>query len=106
MTSSPLYCFKQCRRRLVLANQKDVISKSSLFCRMNYRKNKKPSEISIQSDDQGRESSLHAGTHLEDLLDVVDGGGEQRLHLLVVVDVVGVADAHEEDVGGQTRDGG
>lgn len=37
-------------------------------------------------------------THLEDLLDGVDGGGEQRLHLLVVVDVVGVTDAHEENI--------
>lgn len=55
---------------------------------------------------KGRESSLQASTHLEDLLDGVDGGGEQRLHLLVIVDVVGVADAHEEDVGGQARDGG
>lgn len=40
--------------------------------------------------------------YLEDLLDGVDGGGEQRLHLLVVVDVVGVADAHEENISGQT----
>lgn len=33
LTSSPLYCFKQCRRRQVLDNQNDVISKSSLcFC--------------------------------------------------------------------------
>lgn len=52
------------------------------------------------------ENNLHTSTHLEDLLDGVDGGSEQRLHLLVVVDVVGVSDAHEEDVSGQTRDGG
>lgn len=33
LTSSPLYCFKQCRRRQVLDNQNAVISKSSLrFC--------------------------------------------------------------------------
>ena len=31
LTSSPLYCFRQCRRRLVLASQNEVISKSSLF---------------------------------------------------------------------------
>lgn len=31
LTSSPLYCLRQCRSRLVLASQKDVISKSSLF---------------------------------------------------------------------------
>ena len=37
--------------------------------------------------------------YLEDLLDGVDGGSEQGLHLLIVVDVVGVADAHEQDVG-------
>ncbi len=43
-------------------------------------------------------------THLEDFLDGVDGGGEQRLHLLVVVNIVSVADAHEEDVSGQTGD--
>lgn len=45
-------------------------------------------------------------THLEDLLDGVDGGGEQRFHLLVVVDVVGVTDAHEENIRWQTGDGG
>lgn len=90
----------------MLANQKDVISKSSFFCGINTEKNKKASIFSVQSDNQGLESSRHAGTHLEDLLDGVDGGGEQRLHLLVVVDVVSVADAHEEDVGGQAGDGG
>lgn len=43
---------------------------------------------------------------LEDLLDGIDGGGEQRLHLLVVVDVVCMTDAHEEDIGRQAGDGG
>lgn len=34
LTSSPLYCFRQCSKRLLLANQNDIISKSSLFlCR-------------------------------------------------------------------------
>ena len=37
--------------------------------------------------------------YLEDLLNGVDGGGEQRVDLLVIVDVVRIADAHEEDVG-------
>lgn len=38
LTSSPLYCFKQCRRRQVLDNQNDVISKSSLcFCEKKKR---------------------------------------------------------------------
>ncbi len=31
LTSSPLYCFRQCRSRLAFASQKEVISKSSLF---------------------------------------------------------------------------
>lgn len=44
-------------------------------------------------------------SHLQDLLDGVDGGGEKRLHLLVVVDIVGVADAHEEDVSREAGDG-
>lgn len=44
--------------------------------------------------------------HLEDLLDGVDGRGQQRLHLLVVVDVVGVTNAHEEDVSGQAGNRG
>lgn len=52
------------------------------------------------------ENNRHASTHLEDLLDGVDGRGEQRLHFLVVVDVVSMSDAHEEDVSWQTRDGG
>lgn len=43
-----------------------------------------------------------SSTNLEDLLDCVDGGGKQRLHLLVIIDVVSVADAHEEDVSWQT----
>lgn len=45
-------------------------------------------------------------THLQDLLDGVDGGGEQRLHLLVIVDVVSVADTHEKDISWQTWNGG
>lgn len=45
-----------------------------------------------------------AHTHLQDLLDAVDGGGEQRSDLLVVVVVVGVSQTHEEDVGWQARD--
>lgn len=45
-----------------------------------------------------------AHTNLQDLLDAVDGGGEQRADLLVIVVVVGVSQTHEEDVGRQTRD--
>ena len=41
---------------------------------------------------------------LDDLPDVGDGVAEQRLHLAVVVHVVSVADAHEEDVRRKTRD--
>lgn len=48
--------------------------------------------------------SIMAHTHLQDLLDAVDGGGEQRSDLLVVVVVVGVSQTHEEDVGWQARD--
>ena len=39
--------------------------------------------------------------HLDDLLDAVDGVSEQGPHLLVVVHVVRVTDAHEQDVGRQ-----
>lgn len=49
-------------------------------------------------------SKTFTHTHLEDLLDAVDGGGEQRADLLVVVDVVGVPQTHEQDVGGEPRD--
>lgn len=49
-------------------------------------------------------NSITAHTNLQDLLDAVDGGGEQRADLLVVVVVVGVSQTHEEDVGWQTRD--
>lgn len=38
------------------------------------------------------------GTYLQDFLDAVDGGGQQGVHLEVVVDVIGVPDAHVEDV--------
>lgn len=46
------------------------------------------------------------GVHLEDLLDGVDCRGEQRLHFLVIVDIVSVANAHEEDISWQTGNGG
>lgn len=36
--------------------------------------------------------------HLEDLLDGVDCGGKQRLHFLVVINIVGMTNAHEEDI--------
>lgn len=60
-----------------------------------------------------KQSSRHADTqlqppsqctNLQDLLDAVDGGGEQRADLLVIVVVVGVSQTHEEDVGWQARD--
>lgn len=38
-------------------------------------------------------------TDLEDLLDAIDGGGQQGVHLEVIVHVVRVPDAHVEDVG-------
>ena len=41
---------------------------------------------------------------LDDLLDAADAVAEQRAHLVVVVHVVGVTYAHEEDVGGQAGD--
>ena len=43
-------------------------------------------------------------TDLDHFFDAVDGAGEQRLDLVVVVDVVGVSHAHEEDVGWEARD--
>lgn len=49
-------------------------------------------------------STQRQQSYLEDLLDAIDGGGEQRVDLLVVVDIVGMADAHEEDVRWQAGD--
>lgn len=37
-------------------------------------------------------------TCLQHFLNAVDGGGEQGVHLLVIIDVICVSDAHEEDV--------
>lgn len=42
-------------------------------------------------------------TYPQHFLDAVDGGGEQRMHFLVVVDVIRVPDAHVEDVGREAR---
>lgn len=44
-------------------------------------------------------------THLQHFLDAVDGGGEQGVDFLVVVDIIRVSDAHVEDVGGKAGDG-
>lgn len=41
--------------------------------------------------------------YLEKFLDSVNGGGEQGVHFLVIVDVVCMPDAHEEDVRWETR---
>lgn len=41
--------------------------------------------------------------YLEKFLDGINGGGEQRVHFLVIVDVVCMTDAHEEDVRWETR---
>lgn len=41
--------------------------------------------------------------YLEKFLDSINGGGEQRVYFLVIVDVVCVTDAHEEDVRWETR---
>lgn len=49
-------------------------------------------------------NSIMAHANLQDLLDAVDGGGEQRADLLVIVVVVGVSQTHEEDVGWQAWD--
>lgn len=43
-------------------------------------------------------------TYLQDLLNTVDGWGEQSADLLVIVDVVCVSQTHEQDVGRQTWD--
>lgn len=40
--------------------------------------------------------------YLEDFLNAVDGGGQQGVHLEVVVDVICMPDAHVEDVSGKT----
>ena len=42
-------------------------------------------------------------TCLDDFLDAVDGAGEERAHLLIIVHMVRVSDAHEDDVGEQAR---
>ena len=40
--------------------------------------------------------------YLDDALNAVDGAAEETLEFGVVVGVVGVSDAHEEDVGRKT----
>lgn len=43
---------------------------------------------------------------LDDPLDSIDDVVQQRAHLFIVVNVVRVADTHEENVGGQSRQQG
>jgi len=43
-------------------------------------------------------------TYLQDLLNAVDGRGEQRADLLVIIDIVCVSQTHEQNVGRQTWD--
>lgn len=47
---------------------------------------------------------LHSAwdAYLQDFLNAIDGGGEQRVHLEVIVDVICVPDAHVEDVSRKT----
>lgn len=56
----------------------------------------------ISSDSHTRTHTQY--THLQDLLNTVDGGGEQSADLLVIVNIVGMSQAHEQDVGWQTWD--
>lgn len=140
LTASPLYCFKQCRRRHVFANQKDVISKSSLCFwgsktknawessstgaagkkwlgsspprSWNYRfkrdwVSKPQRELNIRHFDvvYNPFKTEEANAYLQHLLDAIDGGGEQGVHFLVVVDVIRVPDAHVEDVGRKAGNG-
>lgn len=42
--------------------------------------------------------------HLYDAFDAADGGVEQGADSLVAVDAVGVAEAHEDDVGRESGD--
>ena len=46
---------------------------------------------------------LASHRYLDDLLDAVDGVRQQAPDLVIIVHVVRVADAHEEDVGRETR---
>lgn len=50
------------------------------------------------------ERNSEARTHHDDLLDGADDGVHERLELHVVIEVVGVADAHEEEVRWQPGD--
>lgn len=44
------------------------------------------------------------GTCLQHFLNAVDGGGEQGVHLLVIIDVICMSDAHVEDVSRKAGD--
>lgn len=50
------------------------------------------------------ERNSEAPTHHDDLLDGADDGVHERLELHIVIEVVGVADAHEEEVRRQPGD--
>ena len=42
-------------------------------------------------------------SHLDNLLDPVDSGGEQRLDLVIIIDVIRMSHTHKQYVGGQAR---
>lgn len=54
--------------------------------------------------DTGNTHTHAVQTYLQDLLNTVDGWGEQSADLLVIVDIVGMSQTHEQDVGWQTWD--
>lgn len=45
-------------------------------------------------------------TYLQDLFDGIDGCSKEWMNFLVIIDVVGMTDTHEEDVGGEAGDSG
>lgn len=99
LTSSPLYCFRQCKKRQVFASQKETVSKSSP--RFWWEDEGGQTGVSEGGDGPSEHPS---DTNLQDLLNAVDGGSEQGADLLVVIDVVRVSQTHEQDVGRQTWD--
>lgn len=58
----------------------------------------------LPSDSLSAPRQEQMGTCLQHFLNAVDGGGEQGVHLLVIIDVICMSDAHVEDVSRKAGD--
>lgn len=58
----------------------------------------------LPSDSLSAPRQEQMGTCLQHFFNAVDGGGEQGVHLLVIIDVICVSDAHVEDVSRKAGD--